>query len=536
MTKKEFLEILAQKLKILNKDEVADIVNEYAGYIDNKIAEGKTEEEAVADFGNVNDLAKEILSAYKLSEDYIPPDEFSGSRFFSDTADILNKSIEFMTRFFKDIYTHTSANRVINILVAVFAALVLIAIIKIPFFAIEHLGTAFFHFVLPPFLYGPLSFIWIFILNVVFLIVVIFVFVSLLNGGFGKNIEYIKNSIINVAQINKEYREKYEKNRRKHRNKHYCSDSPETPASGTPVSEAPGNDDHASRRVNETDAMQKSAANNPLTVLLRIIISLFAAILLLPLFVSVIGLGVAVGVLVYLLTQGILIYGLTLLVIGFFILFTSFISLMINIIYKYGKKLKSPVASIVIASVLIGFGGVFSFFEFMDYDYIDTIPEAGEFVVRKNYIYDITADEIIINANGAVLKYVNDNTPGNRIKLDVRYNDLYNDVDIHSTVKNQSDNNFFYNNSDKNAGGVQIITIDHSSKKIHRGFYSGKETIKNIIDGLKDKKIYNMRNLFIPEITVYANETFFRNVSGSYGNSSGMHSLILERRRGNVDQ
>ena len=47
MNKKVFLEKLEKKLKILNKDELDDIIEEYEDHINEKVASGKTEEEAV---------------------------------------------------------------------------------------------------------------------------------------------------------------------------------------------------------------------------------------------------------------------------------------------------------------------------------------------------------------------------------------------------------------------------------------------------------------------------------------------------------
>jgi len=540
MNKKEFLEKLSQKLRILNKEEVADIISEYSGYIDNKISEGKSEEEAVADFGNVNDLAKEILSAYKLSEDYIPGDEFTSSKFFDDTASILNKSIAFTTRFFKDIFNHTNASYIVNILVTLFVALILVAILKIPFMVIEHLGRGFIQFVFPPVLYGFLSFIWMMFVNIIYLVVVIFIFVSLLKSGFGKNIDFIKNSIKNATDRKKEYRENYGKDWRKHYHWHCSSDSSDAPASEMPASEMPAsempaseasiNEGRPSQSDNESGVSQRKTANNPFSLLLKILINILAVILLLPLFPSVIVLGITAGVLVYLLTQGISIYGLTFLVVGLFFLFTSLISMVFSIVYKHGRKLRSHIAGFLIASVMIGFGGVYSFFEFMNYDYIDTVPKTLEFNAHKNYSYDITTDQIIINANNAILKYVVDNTLENRIALDVKYNDLYNEIYINSNIRNQSGNNSFSNNNNGGRRSAQIIVINHSTKMARHGLISEKEIIKNVIDGLKDKKIYNIRNIFVPEITVYVNEAFIRNVSGTYGDSYGMPSLTLERR------
>ena len=73
MLKSEFLDLLNQKLSLINDKEKEDIILEYGTYIDDKIANGVSEEEAVAGFGDVDELAKEILSAYKINTDSMDP-------------------------------------------------------------------------------------------------------------------------------------------------------------------------------------------------------------------------------------------------------------------------------------------------------------------------------------------------------------------------------------------------------------------------------------------------------------------------------
>lgn len=73
MLKSEFLDLLNQKLSLINDKEKEDIILEYGAYIDDKIASGISEEEAVAGFGDVDELAKEILSAYKINTDSMDP-------------------------------------------------------------------------------------------------------------------------------------------------------------------------------------------------------------------------------------------------------------------------------------------------------------------------------------------------------------------------------------------------------------------------------------------------------------------------------
>lgn len=70
MNKKEFIDFLENRLSVLKKDERDDVINEYVQHIDNKLAEGMSEKEAVETLGNAEDLVREILSAYNVDPDY----------------------------------------------------------------------------------------------------------------------------------------------------------------------------------------------------------------------------------------------------------------------------------------------------------------------------------------------------------------------------------------------------------------------------------------------------------------------------------
>jgi len=66
MNKQEFLNQLEKKLDRINETERKDILMEYGTYIDDKMATGVSEEDAVSGFGDVDELAEEILDAYKI--------------------------------------------------------------------------------------------------------------------------------------------------------------------------------------------------------------------------------------------------------------------------------------------------------------------------------------------------------------------------------------------------------------------------------------------------------------------------------------
>lgn len=66
MNKEGFLKELQASLAVLAESERQDILNEYAQHIDLRVAGGLTEEEAIRDFGDLDQLRAEILEAYHV--------------------------------------------------------------------------------------------------------------------------------------------------------------------------------------------------------------------------------------------------------------------------------------------------------------------------------------------------------------------------------------------------------------------------------------------------------------------------------------
>ncbi|MFR3346129.1 MAG: DUF1700 domain-containing protein [Anaerobutyricum sp.] len=70
MLKKEFLKELEDRLQMLNEKERKDMIEEYSQHISMRMDSGMKEEEAIDDFGNIDDLIAEILDAYHLDPEY----------------------------------------------------------------------------------------------------------------------------------------------------------------------------------------------------------------------------------------------------------------------------------------------------------------------------------------------------------------------------------------------------------------------------------------------------------------------------------
>lgn len=72
MNRQEFFDELREYLKILEDEEQEDILAEYSQHIEMKMKSGLSEEEAIRDFGQVKELAGQILEAYHVNPKYEP--------------------------------------------------------------------------------------------------------------------------------------------------------------------------------------------------------------------------------------------------------------------------------------------------------------------------------------------------------------------------------------------------------------------------------------------------------------------------------
>ncbi|MFI3230862.1 MAG: hypothetical protein R3Y29_04865 [bacterium] len=70
MNKKEFIKIIDKKLSGLDKVERIDIINEYMLTIEENIMSGKSEEEAIIGFGDIDVFVEEMLDTYKSNKFY----------------------------------------------------------------------------------------------------------------------------------------------------------------------------------------------------------------------------------------------------------------------------------------------------------------------------------------------------------------------------------------------------------------------------------------------------------------------------------
>ena len=91
MLKKEFLKELEDRLQMLNEKERKDMIEEYSQHISMRMESGMKEEEAIDDFGNIDDLIAEILDAYHLDPEYEVKNKGRNGK--TGVADLLPKDL-----------------------------------------------------------------------------------------------------------------------------------------------------------------------------------------------------------------------------------------------------------------------------------------------------------------------------------------------------------------------------------------------------------------------------------------------------------
>lgn len=291
MKKNEFLEELRKKLKILKQEEIDDIIKEYADTIDEKIKNGKTETDAIKDFGDIDELVKEILDAYKISTDN------------DSIEDKISEFISKATKWVKELFTNISngsAEEILSFIIKIFIVIFLICLLRFPFYLIKELGSGLLSIFPYPF-EQILTFIFRLIAELCYIVVSILIVYSSFKDKFKED----KVGIEKKSKIKKK----------------------------------------ADETVKQERIIQKSKKNdkdesfsNTIGSIFLGIFRVFGIIFLIPFYFLVIGLFIALGLDIGLMVKGLTIIGPTIILIGIIISVICFISIIHKILFGKGDK------------------------------------------------------------------------------------------------------------------------------------------------------------------------------------------------------
>lgn len=426
MNKEEFLKKLRKRLEVLEDSEIEDILSEYEGFIEEKVSKGLTEEQAVKELGNFNEIVDDLLAAYKVKRT-------------SGEENIFNKVINKISDaidLFMESLNNKSGKDIVKVLIEIILILFLICLLKIPFAMIRDLGSSiFFELTFP--IGNIFSSIWAFIIEISYIIVAVIFFIKTFEKRYFKDItENIVNKREEKPDSSKSAKIKKEK------------------ATKTEVKK------ENKTVVEPTNHSFFYYMNEICIYILKFLVLIF----LIGIICYLIGISVALGFMIYLIVNGVHYFGILLLIIALFLGGTLFLELCINFLFNKHNKAVLVVSKIISIIIFTGIGLTMSAVEIAETEIIYDRDNLEIKEITKEI--PMTDDILIYNYDQVII----DNNLNDKIKIVYKYPDYYNNLDLSIEL-------FHYNKA------------YYLGTNIHY-FRWNKKILNNFINNLKGKKIY----------------------------------------------
>ncbi len=488
MNKKQFLDLLEKKLSVLEENEKQDIIIEYTDTINEKVKKGQTEEEAVKDFGDIEDLTAEILKAYKINPNYEDKkDSISkkGEEIIKQSAEAVSGLSRKVAKKCNITSKDISLEFIVEIIIRIFIVLIAALVLKGIFTIFSGIGeTIFDNF------YDPVGSLFILFWNLLLVVMYILICALMIFAIFKK---YFKLENSKEPEITEEKEETKEETKKQNLNN------------------------------NKPKKQVKPNKNKGTTLggVCLLIVKIFVIIYVIVPFIFIDGLilfGLVLSI-IY-LVKGINLIGLVLLLLGMGILFTYLIKLLFSLLFGKGKASIIPV---IISIVLMIIGTILFVDMVMNIDYIESQPnEKDQITETKTF----TANKKVFihfdpSYNNEINEIVDNQMPDGQFTMSLKYGEGYHEYNI------EEDQNYLMNDCEysheidyydyeddyedeyedyQECTQSTYYYINIYDQIDHSGFNEFKDNYKNIIEDLKEGKIYNKENLYQSKLTITANQ------------------------------
>lgn len=390
MNKKKFLKLLEEKLQILSVEERNDILNEYKDTIEEKVRHGSSEEEAVADFGSIEELSREILKAYKINPDYSKTKEESSKEKIQDiknqSEDLIKKGAKKLSEWTQEVVEEFKNNDgewtldiIFEMIIKAILLLIGLAVLRIPFHMIAYLGVGIFDMAFPP-IDTLLTIVFKFLIGIVYFITCIVIAMIVFKP---------------YVQSKKESKKKTLKNE-------------QTPLKTT-----------------------KEKGN----IVTEIVKAFLFLIFVFPLYFICFGCYIAVAVLIFLLTQGIPIVGPLLIIFSVSIFFTFLTKLCYQLLYD---RKRISAYSLIISSILFASGCFFTLNTISSFEVYKGLPDHSFKTKQVVYKKTLTSTDFDIDY-WDFEKQEDESLADNEIEITVTYYpDFITEIKENFTMKNET--------------------------------------------------------------------------------------------------
>lgn len=386
MNKENFLNKLRKRLDILQDSEIEDIISEYETYIDEKVAGGKTEEEAVKELGNFNEIVDDLLSAYKVKS---KSDDNKYNVNNINVNNIINKIGDTIVRVLNSL-SQKSPRELVKILIEIVIILLIVGIFKIPFNLIRDLGTELF------FNFGSLGIVLDnikrFIIELSYFILAVIIIIKVFNKRYFSNLS--DEIVENIESNNKEDKQNVKK-------------KPEI------ISEKANNPKRHSLFVE----------------IILILFKLLAVSFIIVGMCAIFGLSVAICLMIYLIANGVSYYGILIFLIALLLGSIFFTNLITKFIFNKHISGVAVISQIITIIFLAAIGSSMIAIEFANTEII---------IDQKNINTKSVTETIPITDNLKIYnydRYVIDNTLTDSVKIEYIYPDFGNDINIDIDIR-----------------------------------------------------------------------------------------------------
>lgn len=449
MTKKTFIKKLKERLSILDSEEVKDIIEEYESTIDEKIQNGEKESKAIEDFGDIDELAKEILKAYKINPKYTEDSKKEVSEGFEEAIKKgASKLSDFTKNVVEDIKSQDgefTVETIFEIVLKSIALLFILAVLRLPFWVITELGSSLLDVFFFP-LDSVLIVIWHLLIWIVYFAACILIAISI-----------FKNNLKSYNTKKKEPLKKETKVKTK----------PETIEN-----------EHVEEIHSEQPIKSSHTIGNVLIIIAKVMVTICITI---PLIFVNIGIAMAIAFMIYYCFVGINLVGPICILISIFIII-SYIADIFGNLFK--NKKRYFLVPIIVSAVFLCLGITLTFIKATDYHYYETLDnppfelktESKEYMITRPTELELTRYSLIVN------KEKDETLEDGKIRIEYSYYDELIDV-------------YFYQR--KNEIEVDVHTNIHHNDRI--------TLYHDVIENLKKDRFYNYESLFEVNIVVYGN-------------------------------
>jgi uncharacterized membrane protein len=459
MTKRKFLEELEKRLNVLDESEKQDILNEYKDMIAEKIKHGKTEKEAIADFGSIEELSKEILSAYKINPNYNKSNEkTSGEKakeMVNNGEDLIKEGAKKLSDFTKNVIddvkksdNNITIELIFEIMIKAIIMLFGFAILRLPFWLIKELGISILDVAFVP-VNHVLIFMWSALISILYFVTCVLIAIIVFKKYFNyenKNMKY------KATDNNKKKKEDI-------------------------------NQFKEEKKVKEEIITNKKTSSDTSTSVLLTIIKIFVTIsILIPMFFINLGLVSALAVALFLLIKGLNVLGFIIVIIGLITIIGHFSSIIFNFLFCQKRIFFFP---FVIGMILLVFGSVLAVDTVVNLTYYDSLPNNNFEQKTVTYNEKINTKTYILNDTGTKEVVVNNDLEDGEIRIEVTY---------HNELVKVNKKTYSYNSNSTINISVEPIRLNK------------RNLVDLVINELKKDRVYNYTKLFQGNIVIYAND------------------------------